>query len=547
MTGGETPPFSLAVIADAHFHDIAGDYGLPGVPAGERRLTLYSWARTRESTRVFNESAAALSAALEQVAARGIRHVVLLGDYTDDGQRRTTESLARLLTRQEEEHGLRFYALPGNHDVFGPFGRHRSGDFLRADGRSVLVTSDGREPPPGAVVTPDFRCEGLPAGLLPMARFGYFRRPEFLHWETPFGLNDAPEARSYEAVSADGRTRHRLMDASYLVEPEDGLWLMMIDANVFEPRNGVFKPRSKRAFIDSTAAGWNAMLRLKPFILTWMADVAARAKATGKTLLTFSHYPVIDPLDDREGYEPRLFPGGTILKRRPEPAVAEAVSKAGIDLHFSGHWHVAGQSRRGDLVNVAVPSLCGYPPGFCVVEAKGVAVAVETVDLSALPLDADIMALYGREAARTGGGSDAVSGARDYGEFLRLHTQALVRHRYFPREWPAEVVSAIEGMRLSDLLADERTRPAGDVPPGCDADEAVIALIADWYCLRQGGALALAGLGERRIALLEQLARLYAETPEASTDRAIAAYLGLFFRAGLFHLERARGPAWPAA
>ena len=543
MTGGETSPFSLAVIADAHFHDIEGDYGFPGVPAGDRRLTLYSWARTRESTRVFNESAGALAAALERIVARGIRHVVLLGDYTDDGQRRTTESLVRFLNRQEEEHGLRFYALPGNHDVFGPFGRHRSGDFLRADGSSVLVTSDGREPPPGAVVTPDFRCEGMPSGLLPMARFGYFRRPEFLHWETPFGPDDAPEARTYEAVSADGRTRHRLMDASYLVEPEDGLWLLMIDVNVFEPRNGVFKPRSKRAFIDSTAAGWNAMLRLKPFILTWMADVAARAKAAGKTLLTFSHYPVIDPLDDREGYEPRLFPGGTILKRRPEPAVAQAVSKAGIDLHFSGHWHVAGQSRHGDLVNVAVPSLCGYPPGFCFVKALGAAVAVETADLSALPLDGDIMALYGREAARTGGDAISVLAARDYGDFLRHHTQALVRHRYFPREWSAEVVAAIEGMRLSDLLADERTRPSGAALPTPEVDVELVALIADWYCLRQGGALALAGRGEGRIALLEQVARLYADTPDVATDRPIATYLRQFFRAVLFYLERARQPA----
>lgn len=542
MAGGPPPPFALAVIADAHFHDIGGDYGFPGVPAGERRLTLYSWARTRESTRVFNESAGALLAALDRIVARGIRHVVLLGDYTDDGQSRTTQSLARLLARHEEEHGVRFYALPGNHDVFGPFGRHRSGDFLRADGSSVLVTSDGREPPPGAVVTPDFRCEGMPAGLLPMARFGYFRRPEFLHWETPFGLDDAPEARRYEAVSADGRTRHRLMDASYLVEPEDGLWLLMIDANVFEPLSGVTNPHAKRAFIDSTAAGWNAMLRLKPFILTWMADVAARAKALGKTLLTFSHYPVIDPLDDREDYETGLFPDGTILKRRPEPTVAAAVSETGIDLHFSGHWHVAGQSRRGDLVNVAVPSLCGYPPGFCLVEAKGAAVGVETVDLLGLPVDADIMTLYGREAAHTGDDAGSMLAARDYGDFLRLHTQALVRHRYFPREWPAEVVSVIEGMRLSDLLCDERTRPLGEVSSCPDVDVAVVALIADWYCLRQGGALALAGLGERRIVLLEQVAQLYADMPDMAADRAIAAYLRLFFSAVLFYLERAKRP-----
>ena len=35
-----------------------------------------------------------------------------------------------------------------------------------------------------------------------------------------------------------GKTVISLVDASYLVEPEAGLWLLMIDANVFEPRDG---------------------------------------------------------------------------------------------------------------------------------------------------------------------------------------------------------------------------------------------------------------------------------------------------------------------
>lgn len=548
MTGDERPPFSVAVIADAHFHDIDGDYGFPAVEIGKRRLSLYSWARTRESTRVFNESAGALSVAIAQILERGVRHVVLLGDYTDDGQRATTESLAGRLADLEARHGLCFYALPGNHDGFGPFGRHRSGDFLLDDGRSVFVTSDDREPPQGAVVTAGFRCEGYPAAQQAMARFGYFRRPEFLHWESPFGTDDAADTRTYEAVSADGRNRYRLMDASYLVEPEDGLWLLMIDANVFEPKNGAFSPHSKQAFKDSTSAGWNAMLRAKPFILGWMADVAARAKAQGKTLLTFSHYPVIDPLDDVDGYEARLFPKSPIMRRLPRPEVAAAVAGAGIRHHFSGHWHVAGVSAReigsARIENFAVPSLCGFPPGFAFVAAQGAEIAVDLADLSALPVDPDIMMLYAREATQTGDPDAAVLASQTYGVYLRHHAKALVQHRYFPREWPAEVIDLIAPMRLAELLTDERTSPAPGAIALLQDDEErslpVLTVIADWYCLRQASTLALEAFGSRRIDLLERIAHAYVDGLAADEETPVLTYLKLFFSAFLSHLARAR-------
>ena len=53
------------------------------------------------------------------------------------------------------------------------------------------------------------------------------------------------------------RTVRRMIDASYLVEPVDGLWLLSIDANVFEPRDGDLDPAAEASYIDSTDAGWN--------------------------------------------------------------------------------------------------------------------------------------------------------------------------------------------------------------------------------------------------------------------------------------------------
>ena len=548
MNGDGAPEFSLAVISDAHFHEIEGDYGIPGIAMGDRRLTLQTWAHSRESTRVYNESAAALDAALDLVAAHAIRHVVLLGDYTDDGQRETTQRLAQRLNEHEARSGTRFYALPGNHDIFGPSGRHQSRYFLRSDGSSVRVTSDDRDPPSGSVVTPAMFCDGYPEGLKPMARHGYFRRPDDLFWESPFGMDDRPEARTYGVSSQDGMNRYRLMDASYVVEPEPGLWLLMIDANVFEPRNGIFRQGSKRAFIDSTAAGWNAVLRLKPFLIDWIRDVTARAKAGGKTLLAFSHYPAVDPLDDNEGFEQVLFPSSPINLRKPQGEVAEALLSAGLSLHFSGHWHVDGISqhlRAGNaLTNIAVPSLVAFPPAFKHVTAGAGSVTVKSVDLCDLPLDQDVMALYRLEAERTGLSPDKALAAADYGGFLRDHARALVTHRYFPREWPQNVVEVISGMTLADLLRDPRTTPrpvevGASVLPDTWQHIPVVDLVADWYCLRQAGSIGRALIDPQRLDLMNVIAGHFDKPDGVGRQTSIASYLVTFFRSMRFFVERA--------
>ena len=78
----------------------------------------------------------------------------------------------------------------------------------------------------------------------------------------------------------------------------------------------------------------------KPFLLDWMADVAARARAGGKRLLAFSHYPCLDllgatqPTRSRSSARPASCAG---RRRRRPPARWRAT---GIGVHFSGHLHV---------------------------------------------------------------------------------------------------------------------------------------------------------------------------------------------------------------
>lgn len=543
MPSRSFPP--VAVIADAHFHDTGADFGFAGIDVGGQRLTMRSWSDTRQSTRVFNESVDALHAALHEVAMRGIRHVVLLGDYTDDGQRTTTHALQNLLQTHSDTHGTAFYALPGNHDIFGPAGRHHSKEFLGEGAKSLIVSSDAAVTDENVVFSQNMYCEGYPAGLNPMARFGYFRRPEYLHWETPFGTDDAAEERTYTVTSPDGSNTYSLVDASYLVEPEPGLWLLMIDANVFEPLDGSFEHGEEAAFTDSTSGGWNAMLRSKRFIFDWIADVSRRARQQGKTLLSFSHYPALDPFDGATGAERVLFGETNVVRRTPVTAAGEALRAAGVSVHFSGHLHVEGVTRQGQadrsLTNIAVPSLVAFPPAFKVIQASDREIAVETVEMSALPVNERISHGYGQEAAIRGEAPDQAFCAKNYGAFLRHHKRALVRHRYFVKEWPPEIVTAVGDRSLFEVIAPLLEPDGSDCARfGGATGLPMPDVIADWYCLRQGGALALPHIEPERLILYRFLALRFGQEPEGH-DGSLMSFLRIFFGAlGLF-LDRAEG------
>lgn len=528
----------VAVIADAHFHDMAGDFGMAS-PA--RR----SWADTRTGARAVNESRGALEAALAEVVARGVRHVVLLGDYSDDGQRETVARLAELLADHERRHGLRFYALPGNHDVWALHGKHRSTRYIGAGGASLLVTSDpelAAGEPASAVLAPGMYCEGLPEGLKPMAAFGLFRRAGDLHWESPFGADDAAAARSFHARAADGSVSHPMMDASYLVEPEAGLWLLMIDATVFEPRSGRADARRKRAFHDPSAAGWNAVLRVKPFLLGWIRDVHARAAALGKTLLVFSHYPAVDPYDDHAGSEAALFGQTETARRLPRPEVAERLAEAGVRCHFSGHVHANGQARgAGGLWNVAVPSLVSFPPGFKVVAAAGAALQVETVSLAGLALDEDLMRWY----AAQGAGPRAE--AANYGAFLRAQMRARVLERTVPATWPPGLAAAIFRMTAADLTA---LMPDPGPAAGDFADPALCPmtdLVADWYALRQAGPLMRPWISAERLALYRSLAARFGDAGAMASAGEAAFFARLLDVMGkaLWRMDAPEPFTWP--
>ncbi|MEQ8446023.1 MAG: metallophosphoesterase [Pelagibacterium sp.] len=502
----------LAIIADPHYHEVFAGYRFSGVTFnGRQGAAIRTRADTAASTRIFNESRLALLAALDTCVAEGIRTILIAGDLSDDGQVASMDAALALLARYESEHGIRFFLTPGNHDVYGMSGRHHTKAFYNGDVDTTAITSDPNAGQ-GSVFDPTMFCRSYTDIATLWAPFGIQRRNADLYWECPFGTGDDFANRMFDMTSPDGSVTHRQLDLSYLVEPEPGLWLVSVDANVFEPRNGHSDNTRPDAFLDSTDAGWNALVRLKPFILDWLASVSHRAREQGKTLVCFSHYPVLDTYDDTLENEQRLFGATQAVRRTPSAETAFAVAKTGIGMHFSGHLHVSDTNTvsvgGNALTNVAIPSPVAFPPAFAVLNSGEGRYQIDYRLLNPAGFDA-FFPFYSREDL-----DGHWPRAQSYGDFLYRHVRELVVTRYLPREWPADLANALQSLSVSALIDIAKSR--GPIDPRSvraqadDGGPTGIDLVTDWYAARKASALVFHYVSEARMMLYRQLIDAYA-------------------------------------
>ena len=508
----------IAVIADPHVHDCTWAPEGSGLPGAIR-----SFAETAASTRVFNESVPAFRAALDRVVESGAKIVLVVGDLTDDGQGPNIRAALAIIEDYRRRHGIRVLMTPGNHDLFALSGRPQDKTFLAADGTPVMVRS---------AACADAATLGTVDALKMMSGLGFQPEPGDLHWESPFGTDPDWSARSYEVSSPDGGARCRMIDASYLVEPVEGLWVLAIDANVCTPRDGTTDFDDPAHFHDPTDGGWPAVLKHRAHLFAWMTDVAVRAKAGGKRLVAFSHYPALDPLGGASGEEVALFGATGLARRAPTREAAEAFAATGVAIHFSGHLHVNDTARHetdtGRFVNIAVSSPVGYGPGMKVVDLHADRVEIRTQLLRQVAGHDAAFAAYRAEAALAGKPEPPASFAPDHGRFLSRHLVDLVHGRYLAREWPRDMVEFVRTGTVADLM-DRLGLTAGDAPAFGLAE-----LVEDWYRLRKAGELSHEDIAPDRLAFYR---RLSAEAPRIDGD-SLPARLATLLRMMRAYLER---------
>jgi 3',5'-cyclic AMP phosphodiesterase CpdA len=500
--------FRLAVMADVHFHDVYADSidGLPAADVSGGTVTIRTMESQLNSTRLFNENYFALRAALDDAVGRGIRIVALAGDFSDDGQPAHLRGLAEVLDRYRDAYGVRFFAITGNHDPTRPFAREAGKpDYLGSDGRPQPIFSTGhpvcrrgleaisapdRAKPLSPVCTDEVKELGY-AGLLEiMSDHGFYPDSEDHYFETPFSSYDvssysyeiamreaALSARvhevCYEGTGGSWKRPHytncfELPDVSYLVEPVPGLWLLMLDANVYRPAANAdpSAPTSPTNFGGAGDAGFNSVVTHKEYLVDWIGDVARRADSQGKALVAVSHYPMARFHGPSVGVAERLRGSGPYQPgRMPSEETGGRLADTGLKLHIGGHMHMnnTGFIRGGEagrfLFNIQVPSLAAYVPAYKVFlfENRN-SLEVQTIVVRDVPGFNDLFEYYRTEWEYLDSiGYDGIWDRRvleseTYYEFVDWHLRELTRLRFLPNDWPAEVRAMLRAMSGREIL-----------------------------------------------------------------------------------------------
>ena len=567
----------IAVIADIHLQDVFGklsdqDYsGIKNEKNGKFALIRTMGSQLR-STRIFNENYFAFLASLDDIVNRNIKHVLLPGDFSDDGQPLHLRGLKDILDRYSELHGISFYLITGNHDVVYPF-THDDGkvDFLGIGGKaqpimssSNMYTSSSEDTYP-PIITEDLKNLGYLEVSELFGNYGFFPQENDLYWESPFSSYNY-ENYDFEVAkqmaSLENRSRLTpgndipLPDISYLVEPISGLWLLALDANTYLKKDLNHEKPEYR----NTGKGLDNLLDRKKYLLNWVQKVVKEAELRGKTLIAFSHYPMIDFNNDASTHIDNLLIGSKMqLSRVPHEDVAQLFAQAGLKIHFGGHMHlndtgIKTTHQGKTLINIQTPSLAAYKPAYKLLTLKENNLAeIETIAIDSVAGFDEFFELYREEhdyLERIGAEriwNDTILSSKSYHEFMSWHLKELVRLRFLKSEWPsqfAELLISLSGKDLlmlsqweSDLKMDvtltkklsesiEVSRIRDQIEAMLKPDGLTLDLFEDWsgedlifdiYRLRSADQLAFKDIGRDRLKQYQSLTKAFLNSAATTT------------------------------
>ncbi len=530
----------IAFIADAHFQDIYAnfedaDYQGINIPNTESFVNIRTMNAQLKSTRIFNENYFAFIEALEDIAARGIKYVALPGDFSDDGQPVHVKGLRKILDSYTKKYGMLFFAITGNHDPVKPFTQEAGkSDFLGIGGKEQIITSavtNLKESVLGEltpIITSEIKKWGYTDILNEMSSFGFYPQKEYMYWETPFSSYTYEEYSFDKAKSAsvleertypiDAYNVHS--DASYLVEPTEGFWLLAIDANVYLPSKELTEVSTNPKDFSGASIGYNNMLLQKSHLISWVKKVTEEAKQKNKVLIAFSHYPMVDFNDDASG-ELKQFFGATKMQlhRVPNEEVAQIFADAGLQIHFGGHMHINDTGVRtsgqgNTLFNIQTPSLAAYAPAYKILTIKPKSeFEVETVVIASAKNFNSLFPLYEqeyiylKEAGAAGIWDRDILTTKNYNDFTKWHLKELVRLQFLPDDWPVEFLETFLNKSGKELLT-ENSNDFESIKSELEAQNVSFEefeswygfdMIYDFYKLRSADELALADISPDRL------------------------------------------------
>ena len=533
----------IAFIADVHLQDIFAkfkDNNYEGVknPVTGQYANIRTMNAQLHSTRIFNENYFAFLEALNDIVKRDIKQVVLPGDFSDDGQPVHVRGLKKILNEYSQKHGLSFYVTTGNHDVVRPFSQDAAKtDFLGKDGKEQIISSSKKnfnkskselEP----IITTDIKNWGYKETIQEMRDFGFFPKKTDLYWETPFS-NNTYEQYNFKKAQKESVLEKRtylikntnlfLPDASYLVEPIKGIWLLAIDANAYVPNEKLSGKQDDAHNFSGANTGYNNVLTYKSHLLNWVKKVSAEAKQRGKILIAFSHYPMVEFNDNASPELKQLFGADKMqLQRVPDEEVAQQFADAGIQIHFGGHMHIndtgVRTSAKGNtLFNIQTPSLAAYMPAYKILTIYSDSeFEVETIVIGKVPNFNSLFPFYQEEYAHFQNSKNEhiwnkeILKAKDYAAFTNWHLKELVRLRFLPEDFPADFLKSIVNLSGKDLL--KMNKKTSEIDQDLNLNSLDVSdfeswtgfdMIFDFYRLKSADELAFSEIGNKRLRQYE--------------------------------------------
>jgi 3',5'-cyclic AMP phosphodiesterase CpdA len=484
----KSEPIKIAFLADIHLHNIYAEIDISSnkdnisLPKDTHNtpLLMRSMKAQLGSTRLFNENYFVFKAALDDLVKRGIKFVALPGDFTDDGQPINVQAVDKILSQYAEQHDMQFFAITGNHDPVRPFTiPGGKSNYLQSNGEELAIYSPKHKNCMSN--TKSIACSnamqywGYKEIMHTLAGHGFSPKKEYLYYETPFST---PQNKlwSFEASLKETQFEKRQLtwcddtqqpkcismpDASYLVEPIPGLWLLAIDANVYQP---IESKDGKPIFQGSSGAGYNAMSKFKQPVLDWINSVVIRAKQQNKQLVAFSHFPMTDFYDNASIDIKSLFGDNAFqMKRMPTSETENMLANTGLQLHFAGHMHIndtgtAKSNSDSVLFNIQVPSLAAYQPAYKLLSLSKDGIAdIETVVLDIVPnfnslFDHYLAEWNYRHKHKQPNWNKEILKSTTYSQLTDKHLQGVVDSRYLPKEWPQELVSFMHNTNTNDIV-----------------------------------------------------------------------------------------------
>ena len=565
---GQKQQVKIAFLADIHLQDICAEFsdtdyrGVLNSKTG-KYYTIRTMGAQVRSTRLFNENYFAFTTALEDIAKKDIKLVVLPGDFTDDGQPMNVRALKKILKAYSKNHGIQFLMTTGNHDPVRPF-TQKGGktNFLGEDGKEQPIFSDSSMLEPSntyaltPIITEDIKEWGYQEITDEMADFGFYPRKEFFYWETPYSTysyDNYTYRKASDEASLTKRSYHifntndPIPDVSYLVEPIRDTWLLAIDGNVYIPKENISNEANTASHFHGSSVGYNDVVVHKKHLVDWVKKVSREAQRRDKNLIAFSHYPIVEFNDGASEAIKSLFGSDKLQSHRiPNKEVSEIFADAGLQIHFGGHMHlndtgVHTSAKGNTLFNIQTPSLAAYPSAYKILTLNSTyEYQVETVVLNDVPQFNSLFSLYYQEHQHLKKNQDTliwdkdVLRSKNYKDFTNWHLNELIRFRFIPDDWPKQFVENLILKSGKELLS-ESTVNSNTFLTRLDAINVSISdfeewtgldMILDFYKIYKADELAFSEISAHRLKQYE----LLCEQWQNSEEEKLRSWSRIFYR-----------------